>query len=181
MEEGPELGNPVQNVADGAGRESSQPDVARPVGQEVKRVPEHHGLHVRDNLHLTLVEVDLGLGLDDARVANGQTVQQVHHDHDDEKDEGQKEEVAHRGLEGQIGELQLPDEHGEGLDDAEAEKVKESVFIFLRLVIIIILVEKDIESQGIREDKQRIPEISKTLDRAESTNIAAKAKKYTRL
>ena len=51
-----------------------------PVGQEVERVPEQHGLEAGDGLHADDVGHDLGLVADDGRVADRQTVQQVHQD-----------------------------------------------------------------------------------------------------
>ena len=51
-----------------------------PVGQEVEWVPEQHGLEAGDGLHADDVGHDLGLVADDGRVADRQTVQQVHQD-----------------------------------------------------------------------------------------------------
>ena len=42
-----------------------------PVGEEVEGVSEEHGLDVRDHLHLTHVVVDLRLGPNHSRVADG--------------------------------------------------------------------------------------------------------------
>ena len=75
-----------------AGWNVLEPDELGPVGQKVERIAEHHGLHVGDDAHLGLVGMDLGLLPDDPGVADGQTVEEVHHDNDDEENEGWKSE-----------------------------------------------------------------------------------------
>ena len=64
-----------------------EPDELGPVGQKVERIAEHHGLHVGDDAHLGLVGMDLGLLPDDPGVADSQTVEEVHHDNDDEEND----------------------------------------------------------------------------------------------
>ena len=58
-----------------------------------------------------------------------QAVEEVHHDNDDEEDEGEKEEVPDGRLDRQVSELQLAHEHGERLHDREVEGVEEGVVV----------------------------------------------------
>ena len=46
-------------------------------------------------LNLSGVADDLGLSLNEAGVADGQTVEEVHENNDDEEDEGEEEGVRH--------------------------------------------------------------------------------------
>ena len=58
-----------------------------------------------------------------------QAVKEVHHDNDDEEDEGEKKEVPDGRLDRQVAELQLTYEHGERLHHGEVEGVEERVVV----------------------------------------------------
>ena len=80
---------------------------------------------------------DLGLGEQLANVTHGQAVEQVHQDDDGDEDKEDEEGEVEEGervaaVYGQVGELQLADEHGESLEDAGPQSVKvfHPVFIF---------------------------------------------------
>ena len=65
---------------------------------------------------------------DQANVADGQTVEDVHKDDDDEKDEESEDDVAEPVGEVQVGRVvELSDEHYQGLDEGDAEVGKERV------------------------------------------------------
>ena len=58
-----------------------------------------------------------------------QAVEEVHHDDDDEEDECEEEEVADGRLDGEVAELELAHEHGEGLHHREVQRVEEGVVV----------------------------------------------------
>ena len=68
--------------------------VGRHVAQEVKGVAEEDGLHVGDRLHSGDVGIDFRLLLDVVGVTDGEAVEQVHQDDNDEEDEGEEEGVG---------------------------------------------------------------------------------------
>ena len=47
-----------------------------------------------------------------------QAIEEVHQNDDNEEDESEEEDVAEGRVEGDVAELKLADEHGEGLDKA---------------------------------------------------------------
>ena len=88
-------------------------------------------------------------------ITHRQAVEEVHQDDDDEEHKGKEEEVAEGRVEGNIGELELADKHGESLDKAEAEVVKESV---VPVRPAVVLVKQDVEAEPKGEEEEGVPD-----------------------
>ena len=84
-----------------------------------------------------------------------QAVEEVHQNDNDQEDESEEEEVAEGGVEGDVGELQLANEHGEGLDQAEAKVVEEGIF---SISAAVVLMEEDVEAKAKGEEEEGIPD-----------------------
>ena len=129
------------------GEQSGQPALA---SEEVCGVSQQGGLHLGDHLHPAHVGVDLRLLPDQPGVADGQTVEEVHQDHDYQEHKQEEEAITEGRVEGNVTELQLPSKHCECLDQCESEMIKKwKLFVSLS----IILMEKDVERTGKREDE----------------------------
>ena len=137
------------------------------IAEEVEGVAEQHRLHVGDRLHSGDVRVDLRFLLDVVRVADGEAVEEIHEDDDDEKDEGEEEGVGKHaqvgvGVHGQVAELQLPDKHGGGLDQGGPRPVEVLVLVlFLKAVWIFderVVVQHDVEAHAEGDEEERVPE-----------------------
>ena len=84
-----------------------------------------------------------------------QAIEEVHQNDDNEEDESEEEDVAEGRVEGDVGELKLADEHGEGLYKAKAEVVKESI---IPLGSAIVFMKEDVEAKPKGKEEQRIPD-----------------------
>ena len=84
-----------------------------------------------------------------------QAIEEVHQNDNDQEDESEEEEVAEGGVEGDVGELQLANEHGEGLDQAEAKVVKEGI---ISVDATIVFMEEDVEAKSEGKEEKRIPD-----------------------
>lgn len=60
-----------------------------PIGQISEWITKQHGFGVGDGFHSGDVTDDFSFALDDSGVADSQTVEEIHQDHDDEEHEGQ--------------------------------------------------------------------------------------------
>ena len=129
----------------------------RPAGQEVEWISEQDRLQVGDRLHPRYVADYLRLLLDGAHVIHRQAVQQVHQDHHDQEDEGDEEGEGDpgqpgAGVDGDVGELQLADEHGDGLDETGPGTVEVDIVIIVRdetrQVLKVKIVTSFITSKG---------------------------------
>ena len=63
--------------------------------------------------------------------------------------------LAEGRVEGDVGELQLANEHGEGLDQAEAKVVKEGI---ISVDATIVFMEEDVEAKSEGKEEKRIPD-----------------------
>ena len=61
-------------------------------------------------------------------------------------------------MKGNFGELKFSDKHGEGLDQGEADVVKELRFLLLLLVHLGIGMEEDEEAEAEGNDEEGVPE-----------------------
>ena len=84
-----------------------------------------------------------------------QTIKEVHQNDDNEEDKSEEEDVAEGGVEGDVRELKLADEHGEGLYKAKAKMVKESI---IPLGSAIVFMKEDVEAKPKGKEEQRIPD-----------------------
>ena len=84
-----------------------------------------------------------------------QAIEEVHQNDDNEEDESEEEDVAEGRVEGDVAELKLADEHGEGLDKAKAKVVKEGI---ISLGATIVFVKQDVESEPEGKEEQGIPD-----------------------
>ena len=84
-----------------------------------------------------------------------QAIEEVHQNDNDQEDESEEEEVAEGGVEGDVGELQLANEHGEGLDQAEAKVVEEGI---LSISAAVVFMEEDVEAEAKGEEEEGIPD-----------------------
>ena len=83
-----------------------------------------------------------------------QAVEEVHQNNHDQEHKGEEEDVAEGRVEGDVRELELADEHGEGLDQAETKVVEEGIF---SLRAAIVFVEEDVEAKSKGEEEEGIP------------------------
>ena len=98
---------------------------------------------------------NFSLGKKFSNVRHSQAVEEVHQNDNDQEDESEEEEVAEGGVEGDVGELQLANEHGEGLDQAEAKVVKEGI---ISVDATIVFMEEDVEAKSEGKEEKRIPD-----------------------
>ena len=84
-----------------------------------------------------------------------QAIEEVHQNDDNEEDKSEEEDVAEGRVEGDVAELELADEHGEGLDKAKAKVVKEGIF---SVCAAIVFVKKDVEAKPKGKEEQGIPD-----------------------
>ena len=61
-------------------------------------------------------------------------------------------------MKGNFGELKFSDKHGEGLDQGQADVVKELGLLLLLLVLLGIGMEEDEEAKAEGNDEEGIPE-----------------------
>ena len=78
-------------------------------------------------------------------VSHGKTVEQVHQDHNHRQHKDEKEDVGDNGeslagVDGDVREVELPDEHGKRPNDSCPGAVKEFQFVFVILLDIIVQV-----------------------------------------
>ena len=84
-----------------------------------------------------------------------QAIEEVHQNDDNEEDKSEEEDVAEGGVEGDVGELKLADEHGEGLHQAKAEVVKEGI---ISLGAAVVFVKEDVEAKSEGKEEQGVPD-----------------------
>ena len=83
-----------------------------------------------------------------------QTIKEVHQNDDNEEDKSEEEDVAEGGVEGDVRELKLADEHGEGLHQAKAKVVKEGI---VSLSTPVVFMKEDVEAKAEGKEEQRVP------------------------
>ena len=84
-----------------------------------------------------------------------QAVEEVHQNNHDQEHKGEEEDIAEGRVEGDVGELELPDEHGEGLDQAETKVVEEGI---VSISATIVFMEEDVEAKAKGEEEEGIPD-----------------------
>ena len=104
--------------------------------------------HLKEQLMITSLKI---LRKDSYR----QAVEEVHQNDHDQEHKGEEEDVAEGRVEGNVGELELSNEHGEGLDQAEAKVVEEGIF---SISAAVVLMEEDVEAKAKGEEEEGIPD-----------------------
>ena len=84
-----------------------------------------------------------------------QTVEEVHQNDHDQEHKGEEEDVAEGRVEGDVGELELSNKHGEGLDEAETKVVEEGI---LSISAAIVFMKEDVEAKAKGEEEEGIPD-----------------------
>ena len=84
-----------------------------------------------------------------------QAVKEIHQNDHDQEHKGEEEDVAEGRVEGDVGELELSNEHGEGLDQAETKVVEEGIF---SISAAVIFMEEDVEAKSEGKEEKRIPD-----------------------
>jgi len=130
-----------------------------PIGQEVVGIIEEDGFRVGDEIHLGLEAEDFSFFSDETSVGDCETVEEVHEDNHDEKNEGNEDDVAEGVFsEGDVTELKLSNKHGNCFDKTCSNTVKEDVSFRIRLSPLVVGVKHDVETQGKSHNKWDVPE-----------------------
>ena len=103
--------------------------------------------HLRTQLMITSLKI---LREDSYR----QAVEEVHQNDHNQEHKGEEEDITEGRVEGDVGELELSDEHGEGLDQAETKVVEEGIF---SISAAIVFMEEDVEAKAKGEEEEGIP------------------------
>ncbi len=130
----------------------------RPVREEVEWIPKQHRLRVCDEIDSGAPANHLRLLPDQTGVAHCETVQQVHEHDDDEEDEEEENQIGDDVVgEGYVGKLQLPDEHGGGLEERQPDPVEEGV-LFVGLGAGVVGVHHDVKGDAEGNNDDAVPE-----------------------
>ena len=106
-----------------------------------------------------------------------QAVEEVHQNDHDQEHKGEEEDIAEGRVEGDVGELELSNEHGEGLDQAETKVVEEGI---VSISAAIVFMEEDVETKSKGEEEEGIPDDGLNLTRCNgacgTTRLQAKTR-----